>query len=837
MFDLKEFRSKDLSLPDLLNTAIMVGQINVLNKPCAVMLTKDGAFMSAVQFAGPDLESLSYSATNRLSSILNSAVTRTGAGWSVHMTAIRESADGYVPQDRVFFADKVSALIDAERRAQFEREGLHFLTRYYAVFTWNTPAESEVSASHLFVENKKGIQHDSFDALLKKYEDTLNAALGLLSQRYKVYPLGETALLTHYHECLTGQAHKVNAPEIPAYLDATLGHHDFVGGLEPSVDGETLSVVTFLGFPDTTQPDMLEHLHNLAFPLRYSTRYILLDQQDSKKLVAKAREKWASSKFTLRDYISGAMSHGQMRHDRQDQFKAKMEAETALVDADISSGAILMGYFTATVVLRHTDAKILEDRTRMVLNLLNTAGFVAKKETVNAVEAFFGSLPGHTWENVRRVPIHSLNFADLSPKTSVWAGDALCPNPLMKIPRKEKSADLQVLSDKAPCLTYAKTSGSTPFRFNLHVGDVGHSLIMGMTGGGKSSLLGLLAAQWLRYPKARVIAFDKGRSIYALTEAVGGQHYDLGGEYSELAFAPLERIERDSERIFAKDWLESLAIVQGVPMTVAERKVISAAVDGLSQESGRSLTDVVHLLQHAALKDAVGVYTGTGKYGDLLDARHDGLDLSSRFITFEMDSLPSGDTGKQLTVPLLLYLFHRIEDMLDGSPTMIVLDEAWTLIDNPQFLAKIREWLKVLRKKNALVVFATQSLADLKDSPLLPVLQESCPTKIFLPNEDAGSTLLRPMYQNFGLEDKQIELLQTATPKQDYYIHSPAGHRMVSFAMGAVTLAFCAVSDPRDVKRVAELKKTFGDQWPAEWLKERLPANIRDGWVRMLEAG
>lgn len=829
MLNIKEFRSTDLSLPDLLNTAILAGQVHILNKPCSVMLTKDGAFMAAVQFAGPDLESLSYRATNRLSAILNSAITRMGAGWSVHITAIRESADGYAPRDRVFFGDPVSALIDAERRAQFEREGQHYLSRYYAVFTWDTPAESEVSASHLFVENKKGVQHDSFEALLKKFEDTLNAALGMLSQRYKVYPLGDSALLTHYHECLTGQSHKVNAPGIPAYLDATLGHHDFVGGLEPSVDGETLSVVTFMGFPETTQPEMLEHLHNLAFPLRYTTRYILLDQQDSKKLVAKAREKWASSKFSFRDYLSGAMSHGQMRHDRQDQFKAKMEAETALVDADISSGAVLMGYFTATVILRHTDAKVLEDRTRMVVNLLNNAGFVAKKETVNAVEAFFGSLPGHTWENVRRVPLHSMNFADLSPKTSVWAGDALCPNPLMKL-------DIRGEKEKAPCLTYAKTSGSTPFRFNLHVGDVGHSLIAGPSGSGKSSLLGLLAAQWLRYPNARVVAFDNGRSLYTLTEAVGGQHYDLGGEFSDLSFAPLERIERDSERTFAKDWLESLAVVQGIPMTVAERKVINAAVDGLSNESGRSLTDVVHLLQDERLKAAVGVYTGTGKYGDLLDARHDGLDLSSRFITFEMGSLPQGETGKQLTVPLLLYLFHRIEDMLDGSPTLIPLDEAWLYIDNPQFQAQIRAWLKTLRKKNALVVFATQSLADLKDSPLLPVLQESCPTKIFLPNVDAGSVTLRPMYENFGLEDKQIELLQIATPKQDYYIHSPAGHRLVSFAMGAVTLAFCAVSDPRDVKRVAELKKAYGDQWPAEWLKERLPVHIRDGWVRMLEA-
>jgi type IV secretion system protein VirB4 len=823
MLNIKEFRSKDLALPDLLVPAILAGQITVANKNCAVILTKDGAFMSAMQFAGPDLESMSYAATNRLSTIFNAAITRLGEGWSVHVSAIRQAADGYIPEEDNHFADPVSALIDAERRAQFEREGLHFLTRYYLVLTWQTPPESEVSASHLFVENKKGVQHDSFESLLRKFEDSVNSVAGILAQRFRIQPLDDTGLLTHYHECLSGLSHKTNAPEIPAYLDVLVGHHDYIGGTEPSLDGEQLAVITAIGYPDKTQPEMLESLHNLAFPLRFTTRYVLLDQQGSKKLIASYREKWASSKFSLRDYISGAMSQGQMNAARADRFKERMEQETALADADASSGAVLFGYFTITVILRHEDAKVLQERSRVVVNHLNNLGFSAKKETVNATEAFFGSLPGHTWENVRRPVVNSVNFVDLSPKTSVWAGDERCPSPLMKAGNKP-----------APCLTYAKTSGSTPFRFNLHVSDVGHSAILGPTGMGKSSLLGLLSAQWLRYPNARVIAFDKGRSLFALTEAVGGQHYDLGGEYSKLAFAPLERADTATGRIFAEEWLESLAVLQNVPVSASTRAVIHRAIEGLSSEEGRSVTDAVNLLQDSHLKEAIGVYTGTGKYGDILDARHDGLDMSSRFITFEMDSLPAGETGKQLTVPVLLYLFHRIESMLDGSPTLILLDEAWTLLDNPLFLAKIREWLKVLRKKNAAVVFATQSLADLMGSPLLPVIQESCPTKVFLPNVEAGSQNLRGMYASFGLEDKQIELLQTATPKQDYYIHSPAGQRLVSFAMGAVTLAFCAVSDPRDVKRVAELREAYGREWPVYWLQERLPANIRDGWVSLL---
>jgi type IV secretion system protein VirB4 len=821
VLNIREFRSKEHALPDLLNPAILAGEITLMNVPCAVLLNKDGSLSAGIRFAGPDRESLSHVAIDRLPSIVNQAVSRLDAGWSVHWTAIRTPADDYVTEDRCYFPDPVSQIIDLERRMQFEQEGAHFLSTYYAVFTWQTPPESQVSAGQMFIETKKGHESDSFDVLLRKFEDTLQGVVGILRASFSIEPLDARGLLTHYHECLTGLSHPVNPPAVPAYLDVVLGHHDFIAGVEPSIDGEHIDVVTVTGFPDRTNPLLLEDLHNLPFPLRMTTRMVLLDPLESKKLITSYREKWASSKFTLRDYISAAMSQGQLRADRADPFKQAMEQETALADGDVSSGAVRLGFFTFTVVLRHRDPKVLEERMRVVQNLLNQLGFVAKRETVNVVEAFLGSLPGHTWENVRRPVLSTMNFADLSAKTAVWAGKADCPSALMKADGKP-----------APCLLYGQTTGSTPFRLNLHVSDLGHSLILGPPGSGKSTILNLLAAQWLRYRNARVICFDKGRSMYALTEAVGGQHYDIGGEYSQLAFAPLERIDSPNERVFAEEWLESLAILQGVPMSAQERAVIHRAVEGLAQESGRSISDFVNLVQSIQIKQAIEVYTGTGKYGDILDARHDGLDMHANFVTFEMDSLPQGESAKGIVVPILLYIFHRIESMLDGRPTLIVLDEAWSLLDNPLFLNKIREWLKVLRKKNAAVVFATQSLADIVGNPLLPVLQESCPTKIFLPNVEAGSRNLMPMYESFGLVDRQIELLQIATPKREYYVSSPDGQRLVSFAFGPVALAFCGVSDPRDVKRVAELKAQYGDEWRRLWLAERLPATVRDSWVR-----
>jgi len=826
MLNIREFRGKDKVLSDLLNLAFMVGEYTVAGRPCAVALNKDGSLMSGFHFAGPDLESLSTGDIERLSAGINAAIARLGGGWSSHFTAIRLPAEGYIDPEDNHFADPVSQLIDDERRQQFAAENAHFLSRYAVVFTWQTPPDSEVAAGELFVERKNVVEKQSFESVIRKFAETLDGVAGMLGHRVKLRPMQERDLLTHYHECLTGKPHPVNPPPVPAYLDTMLGHHEFVGGLEPMLDDQHVRVVTFTGFPLSTQPELLESLHNLPFPLRYTTRFVALDQKDAKKAIDAYKVHWLGARFSARDYLGAAISRGHMPEQNANADATAMMADATAALAEASAGLVRYGYFTATVVLFGRDLKELNERLRLVEAHLNNAGFVAFRESTNAVEAFLGSLPGHTWENVRKFLIHSLNAVDMSPKTAIWAGSRECPSPLMRDNGKP-----------APCLTFGKTTGGTPFRFNLHVSDLGHTLITGPTGAGKSAALALLAAQWLRYRNARVICFDKGRSMYALTEAVGGQHYDILGELSDLTFAPLDRInESDIERGFAENWLESLAVLQGMHITPREREAIHHAVAGLASEEGRSITDVQALIQHSELKAAIGFYAGTGRAGMLLDARHDTLDLSSRFICFELEHLlQSGEAAKLITVPTLLYLFHRIEQMLDGRPTLITLDEAWVMLDNEQFLTKIREWLKVLRKKNAAVVFATQSLADLKDSPLRPVLQESCPTKIFLPNVQAGSQNLKPLYLDFGLEDRQIELLQQSTPKRDYYVFTPEGQRRVNFDLEPATLAFCGVSDPRDVKRVAELKAAFGPKWPVEWLREKLPAHLKDGWVRYAE--
>jgi type IV secretion system protein VirB4 len=218
------------------------------------------------------------------------------------------------------------------------------------------------------------------------------------------------------------------------------------------------------------------------------------------------------------------------------------------------------------------------------------------------------------------------------------------------------------------------------------------------------------------------------------------------------------------------------------------------------------------------LKEALRHYTEAGAMGRLLDARMDSLGIAS-FTVFEMEELMN--LGEKNLVPVLLYLFRRIEKSLTGQPTILILDEAWIMLGHPVFRSKIREWLKVMRKANCAVILATQSLSDAKNSGILDVLTESCPTKVFLPNITARQEAQYELYTGMGLNDRQIEIIATATPKRDYYVVTPTGRRTVQLALEPVTLAFVGASDKESLARIRDLSSLHGpDKWQEYWMTE-----------------
>jgi type IV secretion system protein VirB4 len=384
-------------------------------------------------------------------------------------------------------------------------------------------------------------------------------------------------------------------------------------------------------------------------------------------------------------------------------------------------------------------------------------------------------------------------------------------------------------SPEAPCVFYPPESppllvctndGSTPFRFNLHCGDLGHTMILGPTGAGKSTFLGLICAQFLRYPDAQVFVFDKGLSMFPLCAGVGGTHYDVAGESSELAFAPLRHVdESEAELAWACDWIAGLYEVQGLVLSPKDLNAISEAMNRIRKQPAelRDLTVFMHLLQDARLKEGLGYYCAGGPMARLLNSKTDNLGLSN-FLVFEIEELMK--LGEKSLIPVLIYLFHRIEKALKGQASLLVLDEAWIMLGNRVFRDKIREWLKVLRKANCAVVLATQSLSDAARSEILDVLAESCPTKVFLPNYEAANETQREQYRGLGLNTRQIEMIARATPKRDYYVVSRDGRRLMQLALGRKALAFTGSSGKEDIARLKGLMKEFPgrEQWLRRWL-------------------
>lgn len=223
------------------------------------------------------------------------------------------------------------------------------------------------------------------------------------------------------------------------------------------------------------------------------------------------------------------------------------------------------------------------------------------------------------------------------------------------------------------------------------------------------------------------------------------------------------------------------------------------------------------LLQSQELKQALAPYCVGGPWGRLLDAEAEHLGEAS-FQAFETEGL----VGAASAAAVLAYLFHRIEGRLDGRPTLIIIDEGWLVLDSPAFAAQLREWLKTLRKKNSSVIFATQSLADIETSSIAPAIIESCPTRIFLPNERAAEPQIARVYERFGLNDRQIEILSRATPKRDYYCQSRRGNRLFELGLGEVALAFTAASSKSDQIRIGELVAKHGTHaFAAHWLRHR----------------
>ncbi len=778
-----------------------------------IILLKDGSLMAGWYFAGPDSESATDFERNELSRQINTILSRLGSGWMIQVEAVRIPTTEYPSAERSHFPDPVTRMIDDERRKHFEQERGHFESRHALVLTYRPPERRRSGVTRYIYSDTESRTAtyadtvlDSFRRSTREIEQYLGNVISIERMRTRDVPERGGTRIARYDElfqfirfCITGENHPVRLPEIPMYLD-WLATAELEHGLTPKVENRFLSVIAIDGLPAESWPGILNNLDLLPLTYRWSSRFIFLDAEEAKQRLERTRKKWQQKVRPFFDQLFQTQSRS------VDQDAMAMVAETEDAIAEASSQLVAYGYYTPVIILFDESREKLADKAESVRRLIQAEGFGARIETLNATDAFLGSLPGNWYCNIREPLINTRNLADLIPLNSVWSGSPLAPCPFYP--------------PDAPPLTQV-ASGSSPFRLNLHVDDVGHTLIFGPTGSGKSTLLALIAAQFRRYKGAQVFAFDKGNSILPLTLAVDGNHYEIGGEAGEgakLAFCPLSDLSTDTDRAWASEWIETLVSLQGVTVTPDHRNAISRQIGLMAGAPGRSLSDFVSGVQMREIKDALHHYTVDGPMGQLLDAEQDSLTLG-QFQCFEIEQLMN--MGERNLVPVLTYLFRRIEKRLTGAPSLIILDEAWLMLGHPVFRDKIREWLKVLRKANCAVVLATQSISDAERSGIIDVLKESCPTKICLPNGAARESGTREFYERIGFNPRQIEIVAAAIPKREYYVTSPDGRRLFDMALGPLTLSFVGASGKADLARIRELLSTFGKDWPTQWLNER----------------
>ncbi len=821
---LTKHRSQDAGLSDLLIYAAMVED--------GVIVGKNGSLMAAWIYNGDDQASSTEPQREAVSFRINQALSSLGNGWMVHVDAVRRRAAGYAAPGLSHFPDPLTAALDEERRRLFEGLGTMYDGYFVVTLTYLPPLvaqrqfvelmfddeQAEVSAK----DRTKGLV-EQFTRDCASFESRLSSVFRLQRLRGQSLILEDGSTVTHdeflrwVQRCVTGVNQPVLLPSNPMYLDAVIGGQELWTGVIPKIGHQYMQVVAIEGFPLDSTPGILTSLGELPIEYRWSSRFIFMDQHEAVRDLTRYRRKWKQKVRGFLDQITNSQT-GPLD---QDAMAMVADAEAAI--GEVNSGLIGMGYYTSVVVLMDEDRSEVERSARHIEKVMHQLGFAARIETLNTMDAFLGSLPGHGVENVRRPPLNTMNLADLLPTSTIWTGSTTAPCPMYP--------------PNAPPLMQCVTHGETPFRLNLHVRDVGHTLMLGPTGSGKSTHLGMLAAQLRRYEGMSVYVFDKGLSMYPLAAAIrahtngqSGLHFTVAGDANELAFCPLQFLETKGDRAWALEWIETMLALNGVKTTPIQRNAIAETVmalhaNALSHDHSNrlnqppaSLSDFVNMVQDEEIREALKQYTVSGALGHLLDAERDGLALAD-FTVFEIEELMG--LGDKYALPTILYLFRRIERSLRGQPSAIIVDEAWLMLGHPVIRDKIREWLKVLRKANCLVVLATQSLTDAANSGILDVIVESTATKIFLPNVFARDEDTSALYRRMGLNSRQIEILATAIQKRQYYYSSEYGHRLYDLALGPLALAFVGSSDKESIAEIRSLEAKYGEAWPDEWLGRR----------------
>ena len=759
-----------------------------------VVLNKNGTLQKTLKYRGYDLDSSTVYELKNINAKLNDVIKRLGQGWSLNVEARRKRCTDYIEAENEILAIDI---IEKERKLNF-LENEHFESEYYLTIVQLIPTDNSKKVGEIFLEYAK--KSEILDKTLENFNKEFKKILNLFKEIFlEVTELDDEETYTYLHSCVSTKTDKVVVPEIPYAMANYLCDSDLVGGLKPKLRGKEIRCISIQGFPNYTVPGFFDVLNRLNIPYRWITRFLMLSKLEALSKMEKKYKNIFSQRLSLFQRVYAELTGEKEENSRKLNEDALNKANEVRTQIALTAGDyVSQGFYTCTLIVDGDSIDEVEERVDVISKTINNMGFITIEESINSVEAFLGSIPGNITNNIRMPILNTITLSHLLPVSSVWGGDSW---------NKHLNA---------PPLIYTKTKGSTPFRFNIHIEDIGHSAIVGPTGYGKSVLLGLIASSFMKYKDSRVYFFDKDASSRVLTYAVGGEFHDLGND--ELSFQPLANIEIVEEKEWAYGWILEILEQENVKVSPTQKEKIWKALDNLSKTpiELRTISNFYTSVNDREIKEALIPYKIGGALGRYFDSDKDTLNFS-RWQVFEMNQVINNKKG---ITPLLSYIFRRIENSLDGSPYIIILDECWMFFDSPIFAAKIREWLKVLRKKNCSVIFATQELGDILNSKLFTTVLDACQTKVFLPNPNAFADNYIPIYEKFGLNKTEIEIISKATKKKEYYYKSTKGSRLFELDLKEKTLSLIASSDLAKQNKAKELKEIYrnANDFTREWM-------------------
>jgi type IV secretion system protein VirB4 len=818
---LSEHQSKSQGADQLLNYAhIDDGVIHM----------KDGAFLCAYRYIGPELDSASLAQLNGLVENFNKAMLNFYDGWMITTDTIRVPANDY--PEMAYFPCAAAALVDDERRMQFATEGEHFESIQIINFVWKYPVKkynwfTSLFNRSMFITNLE--DHEKYIGIpefLEKYHATVNRCVNVLSNYMNFQRLDSVDLLSYIHFCITGTFKVRQVPPPDMFLDVYMSSETILGGFEPKIGKKHVKVLGLMGVKfDESYNGILECLGTYPLVYRVCNRFIALSIPTAEKELKKFRKFWNNQVTGLVGLATEALLNKPSKNIDESALDMKDEAKSAI--AQNKSGTTRFGYWTCDVIFMSDDMNVLNIAIEDFTNVLDKLQFEHIDEDNNAMDAFLGTIPGHGSCNIRRVFVNSKQLAHFIPLGSVWAGD-------------ERVSSSSLLPKNAPVCFMAKTTGSTPFRFNVDHHDIGHGATLGPTGAGKTTFEQFKMTQFFRYPNAHGFIFDKDLSQYGWTYAMGGKHYNIGDDNS-IGFAPLLNLETKSDINLACQYVEMLCELQGLTIDPKTRNRIVEAVHTLAstdKSQDRSISRL-YSLAHESIQPALKFYTVDGQFS-MLDSLTDTIQ-NGHLHCFEMGWLIKQDVKYYL--PVLMHVFNHIYRFLTEAagtkPTFIYLEEAWQYISHPVFSAYIIDWAKTFRKLNARLWLATQSLADLYDPETgklrssTAAILEACSTRVYLPNDKMDKSI-ENLYEQIGLTERQIEIIKNAEPKRDYYVVRPpledspnqfSGNRLFELGWSGLDKKPLALSfiglNPSKSKKLAQLIQEFPkeEDWLPQWLE------------------